>query len=42
VQRIALYDIDLCAQLRRYSLDGRTDPYLRDITVGSFGTNFAF
>ena len=42
VQRIAPYDIDLYAQLRRYSLDGATDPDLRDITVGTFGTKFAF
>jgi len=42
VQRIAPYDIDLYAQLRRYSLDGAADPDLRDITVGTFGTKFAF
>ena len=42
VQRIAPYDIDLYAQLRRYSLDGETSADLRDITVGTFGTKFAF
>jgi hypothetical protein len=42
VQRIAPYDIDLYAQLRRYSLDGGTNPDLRDITVGTFGTKFVF
>ena len=42
VQRIAPYDIDLYAQLRRYSLEGATEPDLRDVTVGTFGTKFAF
>lgn len=42
VQRITPYKIDLYAQLRRYSLDGAADLDLKDITVGSFGTKFAF
>jgi len=42
VQRIAPYKIDLYAQLRHYSVDGASDPDLADITVGTFGTKFAF
>jgi hypothetical protein len=34
VQRIAPCDIDLYAQLRRYSRNGATDPDFRGITVG--------
>jgi len=42
VQKIERYNIDLYAQVRRYALDGGTDPDLHDITVGTFGTKFTF
>ncbi|HET9068760.1 MAG TPA: hypothetical protein VFN28_08940, partial [Amaricoccus sp.] len=42
VQKIERYNIDLYAQIRRYALDGGTDPDLNDITVGTFGTRFTF
>ena len=42
VQRIERYGIDLYSQLRWYELDGATDPDLKDIIVGTFGTKFTF
>jgi predicted porin len=42
VQRIERYGIDLYGQLRRYELEGGTEPGLRNITVGTFGTKFTF
>ncbi|MFO1144266.1 MAG: porin [Amaricoccus sp.] len=42
VQRIDRYGIDLYTQLRRYELDDPSEPGLRYITVGTFGTKFTF
>ncbi len=42
VQKIDRYGIDLYAQLRWYELDQPTDPDLRNVTVGTFGTKFTF
>ena len=42
VQRIEQYGIDLYSQLRWYSLDSASDPDLKDIVVGTFGTKFTF
>ena len=42
VQRIEQYGIDLYSQLRWYSLDNASDPDLKDIVVGTFGTKFTF
>jgi len=42
VQRIDRYHIDLYTQARWYSLDSATDPDLKDIFVGTFGTKFTF
>jgi predicted porin len=41
VQRIDRFGIDLYSQLRWYELDG-TDPVLKNIVVGTFGTKFTF
>jgi hypothetical protein len=41
VQKIERYGIDLYSQLRWYELDG-TDPDLKNIVVGTFGTKFTF
>jgi hypothetical protein len=41
VQRIDRFGIDLYSQLRWYELDG-TDPDLKNIVVGTFGTKFTF
>ena len=42
VQQIERYGIDLYAQLRMYELDDESDPSLKNITVGTFGTKFTF
>ena len=42
VQRIERYGIDLYSQLRWYSLDTGSEPDLKDIVVGTFGTKFTF
>ena len=42
VQKIDRYNIDLYSQLRWYDLDAGTDPDLKDIVVGTFGTKFTF
>lgn len=42
VQRIDRYGIDLYAQLRQYQLDQPSDPDLKNVTVGTFGTKFSF
>jgi predicted porin len=42
VQRIERYGIDLYSQLRWYELDENTDPDLKNIVVGTFGTKFTF
>lgn len=41
VRKIGRYGIDLYSQLRWYELDG-TDPDLKNIVVGTFGTKFTF
>ena len=38
MQRIERYGIDLYTQLRSYSLDSTTEPDVKDIVVGTFGT----
>ena len=42
VQKIDRYNIDLYAQLRWYDLDSDSEPDLKDIAVGTFGTKFTF
>jgi predicted porin len=42
VQRIERYGIDLYTQLRWYELEGASDPDLKNVTVGTFGTKFTF
>jgi len=42
VQQIERYGIDLYTQLRWYDLDSATEPGLKDIVVGTFGTKFTF
>jgi predicted porin len=42
VQQIERYGIDLYTQLRWYSLDSTTEPDLKDIVVGTFGTKLTF
>jgi hypothetical protein len=42
VQKSDRYNIDLYGQARWYSLDDATDPDLKDIFVGTFGTKFTF
>jgi predicted porin len=42
VQRLERYGIDLYTQLRWYELDDETDPRLKNIMVGTFGTKFTF
>ena len=42
VQKIDRYNIDLYSQLRWYDLDSDSEPDLKDIVVGTFGTKFTF
>ncbi len=42
VQQIERYGIDFYTQLRWYDLDSATEPGLKDIVVGTFGTKLTF